>query len=80
MRRVVERRSGPMGKAKAILPRGRRGSALTARSMIPDWTQNTEDYSFKKKAEPGKGNKEANAMDEVLVQVKIQEKMIEELE
>ena len=44
------------------------------------WTQNTEDCSFKKKAETGKGNKEANAMEEVLVQVKIQEKMIEELE
>ena len=44
------------------------------------WTHNTEDCSFKKKAETGKGKKEANAVEEVLAQVKIQAKMIEDLE
>ena len=44
------------------------------------WTHNTEDCSFKKLAETGKGKKEANAVEEVLAQVKIQAKMIEQLE
>ena len=44
------------------------------------WTHNTEDCSFKKNAYTGKGKKEANAMEEVLAQVKIQARMIEQLE
>ena len=44
------------------------------------WTHNTEDCSFKKNAYTGKGKKEANVMEEVLAQVKIQARMIEQLE
>ena len=44
------------------------------------WTHNTEDCSFQKKAGTGKGKREANAVEEVLAQVKIQAKMIEDLE